>query len=194
MSEQISDQKLADSISESDGLNSNEMPVEDLGFVEAGIPPALDGEVSPIDTDEESFGIDDFSETFSTDSTSVDSGVGEVPTTDENSTEATESTAKEDRCEEDFALGDVANFRKTLKDLSQQLEIDRLAFLYGKMKEDGCDVPDLESISADIKGEKKLHPIGDKDTYSKTPFARLQGWIAGFSFGISRRAKKFDQF
>ena len=65
--------------------------------------------------------------------------------------------------------------------------------LYKHMKEEGTPLPDLGKIASDIRGDSQLQPIGDEDLYSKRPLARLQGWIAGLSFGIGRRAKKFSR-
>ena len=89
--------------------------------------------------------------------------------------------------------GDVAQFRETLANLSQQLEIDRLAFLHKKLEENGTKVPSLNEIASDIKGDKLINNISDSDIYSKRPKARMAGWISGLSFGISKRAKKFSK-
>ena len=89
--------------------------------------------------------------------------------------------------------GQVAEFRQTLSALSRQLEIDRLTFLYQQLQADGNELPPLDRIASDIKGESALHPLGDQDIYSKRPLARLQGWISGLSFGVGRRAKKFSR-
>ena len=192
--EPISDQSLADSISESDGLDLDDLNSDNQGVVEAGIPPDLESEESNIHAEDEAFGMDDFTEAFAGQTEPDESDSSEEIPAVEESVSPTKSSFSSENSGKDLIDGDVAQFRKTLKDLSQQLEIDRLAFLYGKMKDEGCELPGLDKISADIKGEQNLHPIGDRDSYSKTPFARLQGWISGFSFGISRRAKKFDQF
>ena len=85
------------------------------------------------------------------------------------------------------------NFEKTLSNLSRQLEIDRLAFLHQSMKDRGEKVPTSSQIAADIKGTKPLAPKGDNDEYGSRPTARLDGWVSGLSFGVSRRAKKFSK-
>ena len=89
--------------------------------------------------------------------------------------------------------GDVAQFRQTLASLSEQLEIDRLAFLHKKVEDHGVNVPSLNEIASDISGEKMINSIGDSDLYSQRPKARMEGWISGLSFGISKRAKKFSK-
>ena len=89
--------------------------------------------------------------------------------------------------------GGVAEFRKTLSNLSRQLEIDRLAFLHQAMKERGEKVPTLSQIAADIQGTKLLAAKGDCDQYGSRPTARLEGWVSGLSFGANRRAKKFNK-
>lgn len=89
--------------------------------------------------------------------------------------------------------GDVAQFRQTLAGLSEQLEIDRLAFLHKKVENHGVDLPTLNEIASDISGEKIINHVGDCDLYSQRPKARLEGWMSGLSFGISKRAKKFSK-
>ena len=87
----------------------------------------------------------------------------------------------------------MAEFRKTLANLSRQLEIDRLAFLHKSLEDRGEALPTLDQIAGDIHGIKPMSPDGDCDYYGKRPAARLEGWISGLSFGANRRAKKFSK-
>jgi hypothetical protein len=89
--------------------------------------------------------------------------------------------------------GDVAQFRQTLANLSQQLEIDRLTFLHKKMESQGTKLPSLNEIASDITGDKLLSEEGDCDLFSQRPKARMAGWISGLSFGVNKRAKKFSK-
>jgi len=89
--------------------------------------------------------------------------------------------------------GEVAQFRQTLANLSQQLEIDRLTFLHKKMESQGTQLPSLNEIASDITGDKLLTEDGDCDLYSQRPKARMAGWISGLSFGVNKRAKKFSK-
>ena len=186
---QISDEDLAGSIEEN-GLVSSTESVSDDGLLESGM--AFEQE------DEEQFSIDDFDSTSPTEIRSEkresskpltveDLGEGDLPPFQQP------SSVKLGVSGPDHAVpdGEVAEFRKTLSDLSRQLEIDRLTFLHNRLCEKGKTVPDLASIASDIRGDKPIHPIGDRDIYSKRPFSRLQGWIVGLSFGIGRRAKRF---
>ena len=52
-----SDEELADLMNESEGVDENE---EITGGVEVGIPPAVDSEGSDLETEEETFSMDDF--------------------------------------------------------------------------------------------------------------------------------------
>lgn len=89
--------------------------------------------------------------------------------------------------------GEVAQFRQTLANLSQQLEIDRLTFLHKKMESQGTQLPSLNEIASDITGDKLLTEDSDCDLYSQRPKARMAGWISGLSFGVNKRAKKFSK-
>jgi len=190
-SSQISDEELANSIDENGLLSSNESNSGD-GFLESG---------ESIDvSEEEKFSINDFEPSEATEP-ALQGELPDAPLTvndlgDHSPSPETFSSEKE----EDLASpesnvtildGEVAEFRKTLSDLSRQLEIDRLTFLHNRLRMGGKSVPDLASIASDIRGEEPIHPIGDHDIYSKRPFSRLQGWIVGLSFGIGRRAKRF---
>jgi hypothetical protein len=187
----ISDDALAESIDDTGVLSSAEVATDtDDGCIESGV--AIDA------GEEEGFSIDDFEAPMTVDASNEnpaaalcvdDLGDSSLPSTLE-----TEDASHEHSLESQGELlsnGEVAEFRKTLSDLSRQLEIDRLTFLHHDLRSRGKDVPDLASIASDIRGEKPIHPIGDQDIYSKRPFSRLQGWIVGLSFGIGRRAKRF---
>jgi len=200
-SDQITDEALASSISDDGRLSSEAFDADEEGIVEAGIPPqALDsGEGDQLS--EEAFSVDDFDADLSIDDSvkSTESSVSNVA--DDSSSEKnnrigdTEVAAVKsvDKKNAPSSNGQVAEFRKTLSALSRQLEVDRLTFLYQQLQADGNELPSLERIASDIKGEATLHALGDHDLYSKRPLARLQGWISGLSFGLGRRAKKFSR-
>lgn len=195
--EPISDEALASSISDDGRLSSEAFAGDEEGMVEAGIPPkdsTGDGEL-----DEEAFSVDDFDSDMS-----IESAADPAPTNPENvepikdlAEEAPQPVSAEspevEKPADPLPDGQVAEFRKTLSALSRQLEIDRLTFLYQQLKADGSELPSLERIASDIKGESIIHPLGDQDIYSKRPLSRLQGWISGLSFGAGRRAKKFTR-
>jgi hypothetical protein len=177
------------------------------GVVEAGIPPAVDGE-SEIDTSEEKFSLDDFDSADVVDNpieeqiTPEPKLVAEDVVEEEDIEKTTEPVEEEvvddkidkiDEVAEANGSGGVAEFRKTLSNLSRQLEIDRLAFLHQSMKDRGESVPSLSQIAADIQGTKPLAPHGDSDQYGGRATARLEGWVSGLSFGAKRRAKKFSK-
>jgi len=188
-SSQISDDDLASSIEENGILSSAETGKED-GLLEPGMVLEQDNE--------EKFSIDDF-ESISSSKSPSDQSEPPKPLTVEDLGDGTApSLPQTSPVDADVASGsntvpdgEVAEFRKTLSDLSRQLEIDRLTFLHNRLREGGKPVPDLAMIASDIRGETPIHPIGDRDIYSKRPFSRLQGWIVGLSFGIGRRAKRF---
>ena len=164
------------------------------GFVEGIVPPAISGDTAGELIEEESFSINDFESDLSSvseDSSSRASSnerLNPPPTGPLNTSAAnavTESSAS--------IKGGVSEFRKTLSNLSRQLEIDRLALLHKTLTEDGQSLPTLPQIAGDIEGGNPLYPEGDCDYYGKRPVARLDGWIAGLSFGANRRAKKFNK-
>jgi len=186
---QISDEDLAGRIEEDSMLSSTES-VSDEGLLESGM--TLEQE------HEEKFSLDDFDSTAPSEVrveerespnplTVEDLGDGDVPPLQQPTSVKREVINPGSAAPD----GEVAEFRKTLSDLSRQLEIDRLTFLHNRLREGGKSVPDLASIASDIRGDQPIHPIGDRDIYSKRPFSRLQGWIVGLSFGIGRRAKRF---
>jgi hypothetical protein len=189
--DQISDEELAESIDGNGFLSSSE-GTDSGGFV-----------VSAIQNDasnDEKFSVDDFdmpldgSTNHQTPSSCApeDENVGTKTATEEDTSSSNnDHLDKNSRTDSLESNGDVAEFRKTLSDLSRQLEVDRITLLHNKLRNKGKRVPDLSLIASDIKGDSQLHPIGDEDLYSKRPFSRLQGWIVGLSFGIGRRAKKF---
>ena len=180
--EQISDEDLAESINENGVLSSTENSEEE-GLVESGILP------DPVT--EEKFSVDDFDDVSLEENELVEKPSPSHLDSKKSETSSTSEINANDHTISSEVGGDVSEFRKTLSDLSRQLEIDRVTFLHQKLRNNGQSVPDLSLIASDIKGDNQLHPVGDEDLYSKRPFSRLQGWIVGLSFGIGRRAKKF---
>ena len=197
-SDQLSDEALASSISDDGRLSSDAFDSDEEGIVEAGIPPQT-GSAEDAELEEETFSVDDFDSDMSIeanpDPLPASSPSNEnAPTEVEDTFAATpEKSADPDRSAHPQANGQVAEFRKTLTALSRQLEVDRLTFLYQQLQAEGNELPSLDRIASDIKGDSPLHPLGDQDLYSKRPLARLQGWISGLSFGVGRRAKKFSR-
>jgi len=200
-SDQITDEALASSISDDGRLSSEAFDADEEGIVEAGIPPQAPDSVEGDQLSEEAFSVDDFDADLSIDdsveSTAPNGSNVVVDSSSEKNNrianpevDAVESTEKKN---DPSSNGQVAEFRKTLSALSRQLEVDRLTFLYQQLQADGNELPSLERIASDIKGEATLHALGDHDLYSKRPLARLQGWISGLSFGLGRRAKKFSR-
>lgn len=199
--DESSDDELANlmadpEISESGNLSHD----QDQGAVEVGIPPSLEDAKAGVDSSEESFSMNDFEENFNPQiSPNQDGELNEGA----DSEKQEPSIANPDDGGNDlinkqptFAAkqegkGDVAQFRQTLASLSRQLELDRLAFLHKSLEDSGEKLPSLNEIASDISGKKLITPSGDCDLYDKRPVARLDGWISGLSFGVSRRAKKF---
>ena len=189
--DQISDEELAESIDDKGILSSTEES-DGEGLVESFIQNSS--------SDEEKFSADDFDislETGSNDNSSSSDNADEknkgsnVGSTHDALSSPQPHPTDDKKSATVDSNGDVAEFRKTLSDLSRQLEIDRITLLHNNLRKKGQRVPDLSVSASDIKGETQLHPIGDEDLYSKRPFSRLQGWIVGLSFGVGRRAKKF---
>ena len=201
--EQPSDEELSELIDDEENTVNAESNEGD-GGVEVGIPPAVDDE-DDIDSSEEMFSMDDFDsadvvenpiEENITPESVAEQEVAEesVASSDENVvSQESEPKEEEEVPETNGSGGGVSEFRKTLSNLSRQLEIDRLAFLHQSMKDRGEKVPTLSQIAADIQGTKPLAPKGDCDEYGNRPTARLDGWVSGLSFGTSRRAKKFSK-
>jgi hypothetical protein len=200
-SDQITDEALASSISDDGRLSSEAFDADEEGIVEAGIPPQAPDSLEGDQLSEEAFSVDDFDADLSIDDSVEstepnDSNVLADSSPEKNNrianteVDSVESTEKKN---DSSSNGQVAEFRKTLSALSRQLEVDRLTFLYQQLQADGNELPSLERIASDIKGEATLHALGDHDLYSKRPLARLQGWISGLSFGLGRRAKKFSR-
>jgi len=203
--ENPTDDELADLMNDSE---SSDVSDEAAAGVEAGIPPEVPSEDGPV-SNEETFSMDDFDEEMST---SIPQA-GTEPETKKpgfKTSEQEEVVAVSDPSgvaspeemvaapspsfkEKQNGAGDVAEFRKSLANLSRQLEIDKLTFLHKTLSENGESLPSLEQIADDIHGNSSLCPDGDLDSYSHRPAARLEGWISGLSFGASRRAKKFSK-
>jgi hypothetical protein len=202
--EDTTDEQLADLIADPDTVDQSD-PNEDIsaGSVEVGIPPQLNQEGDEVDSSEESFSINDFDEDFHADTppsqevekeASVDLPVEEAEIAD--SAEDQQSPIIENNNKPNSSQngdGDVAQFRQTLASLSRQLELDRLAFLHKSLQDSGEQLPSLNEIASDITGKRLIKPSGDLDQYGKRPAARLEGWLSGLSFGVSKRAKKFSK-
>jgi len=202
--EDTTDEQLADLIADPDTTDQSDAN-EDVsaGSVEVGIPPQLNQEGDGVDSSEESFSINDFDEDFHADKppsqdvekeASVDLPDEEVENAD--STEDHQSPIIENNNKHNSSQngdGDVAQFRQTLASLSRQLELDRLAFLHKSLQDSGEQLPSLNEIASDITGKRLIKPSGDLDQYGKRPAARLEGWLSGLSFGVSKRAKKFSK-
>ena len=201
--EQPSDEELSELIDDEENTVDSESG-EPEGAVEVGIPPAVDDE-GDIDSSEEMFSMDDFDSSEEVVDNPIEENIApdeplseelapveEGSVAEESPSESSSKATVEDIPETNGA-GGVAEFRKTLSNLSRQLEIDRLAFLHQAMKDRGEKVPTLSQIAADIQGTKPLVAKGDCDQYGGRPTARLEGWVSGLSFGASRRAKKFNK-
>jgi len=202
--EDTTDEQLADLIADPDTTDQSDAN-EDVsaGSVEVGIPPQLNQDGDGVDSSEESFSINDFDEDFHADKppsqdvekeASVDLPDEEVQNAD--STEDHQSPIIENNNKPNSSQngdGDVAQFRQTLASLSRQLELDRLAFLHKSLQDSGEQLPSLNEIASDITGKRLIKPSGDLDQYGKRPAARLEGWLSGLSFGVSKRAKKFSK-
>jgi len=200
-SDQITDEALASSISDDGRLSSDAFDADEEGIVEAGIPPPAPDSVEGDALNEEAFSVDDFDADVSIDDSVDSTEPNDLNLAADSSSEKNDRIGNSERVavessekkNDPSSNGQVAEFRKTLSALSRQLEVDRLTFLYQQLQADGNELPSLERIASDIKGEATLHALGDHDLYSKRPLARLQGWISGLSFGLGRRAKKFSR-
>ena len=202
--ENPTDDELADLMSENAGV---EQTNDCEAGVEVGIPPSVEGDDSEISAKEEKFSMDDFDSEL-TPASSVLEEAEDVPSDfketppvveesvphsiqdDESPSMPNSDSSKVSHLNGD---GDVTEFRKSLANLSRQVEIDKLALLHEAVSDSGEKLPSLDQIADDIQGRKSLFPEGDCDQYSKRPAARLDGWISGLSFGINRRAKKFSK-
>ena len=201
--EQPSDEELSELIDDEENTVDKDFD-QGEGGVEVGIPPAVEEE-GDVDASEEKFSMDDFDSADVVENPIEEKIIADEETeevaVEEESEQAPEEPLpnetpeqkEEDVPETNGSGGGVAEFRKTLSNLSRQLEIDRLAFLHQSMKDRGEKVPSLSQIAADIQGTKPMAPEGDCDQYGNRPSARLDGWVSGLSFGTSRRAKKFSK-
>ena len=204
--EDTTDEQLADLIADPETADQSDGNEDiQLGSVEVGIPPQLNQEGGEVNSSEESFSINDFDEDFHADippsqkieeEASVDNPVEEERIADNTVVHPTPIIEKNNKPQAGHNLeeeGDVAQFRQTLASLSRQLELDRLAFLHKSLQDSGEKLPSLNEIAFDITGKKLIKPSGDLDQYGKRPASRLQGWLSGLSFGVSKRAKKFSK-
>lgn len=179
------DDELSNIIDESEGDAAG---LSNEGIVEAGIPPDISDNSSS--TDDESFSIDDFESDF--DIKKDLSNNDDSHTDSENLREVNNEHSNSSR-EQTINNGVVTEFREALSDLTRQVELDRLAFLHGKLAKSGKKIPSLNDIASDIKGSSPMFPKGDYDLYDTRPSSRLDGWISGLSFGSNRRAKRFHK-
>lgn len=198
-SEEITDEALASSISDDGRLSSEAFEQGEEGIVEAGIPPQSTDPADSEELNEEPFSVGDFDADMVIDEKpSVTQTPDDLPEDLEAQVAVTKNTPSApspggEVTSNNLPAGEVAEFRKTLSALSRQLEVDRLTFLYQQLQADGNELPALDRIASDIRGDSPLHPLGDQDLYSTRPLSRLQGWISGLSFGVGRRAKKFSR-
>lgn len=197
-SEEITDEALASSISDDGRLSSEAFEQGEEGIVEAGIPPQSTDPADSEELNEEPFSVGDFDADMVIEEKSSVTQTPEVSPEDLESRVAVKNTPSApslsgEDTSNNLPAGEVAEFRKTLSALSRQLEVDRLTFLYQQLQADGNELPALDRIASDIRGDSPLHPLGDQDLYSTRPLSRLQGWISGLSFGVGRRAKKFSR-
>ena len=202
-SEDTTDEELADLMADPEAVEEIGS-IEDttVSSVEVGIPPPLNGDNPEVDSSEESFSINDFDEDFHPDNSEThEDELGKREVQDELSENLPEiddiKSTTNDKAPVSLSTqngdGEVAQFRQTLASLSRQLELDRLAFLHKSLEDSGEKLPSLNEIASDISGKKLITPGGDCDLYDKRPTARLDGWLSGLSFGVNRRAKKFNR-
>ena len=201
--ENPTDDELADLMDEE--ASDSSITGNEEGAVEAGIPPSVNLDDPELEVEEEAFSIDDFESNLSPGEEESPTEEQMSPVSDGGGEEAVSmpKVSKDPKSEDNASvpsskettngLGGVAEFRKTLANLSRQLEIDRLAFLHKSLEDRGEALPTLDQIAGDIHGIKPMSPDGDCDYYGKRPAARLEGWISGLSFGANRRAKKFSK-
>ena len=200
-SEDLNDQELADLMADPEVEDAEEdFSKEGGGGVEGGIPPEISNE-TVVNSSEEALSIDDFEDT----ETLNDSSEEQVSPPDQQAPSQVESPLSvQDQSESEVTNGngsipsthddgDVAQFRKSLANLSRQLELDRLALLHKTLSGNGEKLPTLGQIADDISGSKSITPNGDCDQYGNRSTARLDGWLSGLSFGANRRAKKFPK-
>ena len=200
-SEDLNDQELADLMADPEVEDAEEdFSKEGGGGVEGGIPPEISNE-TVVNSSEEALTIDDFEDT----ETLNDSSEEQVSPPDQQAPSQVESPLSVQGQSESEVTngngsipsthddGDVAQFRKSLANLSRQLELDRLALLHKTLSGNGEKLPTLGQIADDISGSKSITPNGDCDQYGNRSTARLDGWLSGLSFGANRRAKKFPK-
>jgi hypothetical protein len=200
-SEDLNDQELADLMADPEVEDAEEdFSKEGGGGVEGGIPPEISNETI-VNSSEEALSIDDFEDT----ETLNDSSEEQVSPPDQQAPSQVESPLSVQGQSESEVTngngsipathddGDVAQFRKSLANLSRQLELDRLALLHKTLSGNGEKLPTLGQIADDISGSKSITPNGDCDQYGNRSTARLDGWLSGLSFGANRRAKKFPK-
>ena len=198
------DEELANMMNDDEPVDKSD---SSEGVVEIGIPPEIEDSDSGLDSSEESFSMDDFDSDLSSSSSEppeihvsqkiVEPSPPEAVDPPTVSEESSFHTSPVDSGEVIESVGNdsngVAEFRQSLANLSRQIEIDRLALLHKSLLAKGESLPSLSQIADDIHGKKALFPEGDCDQYSKRPTARLEGWVSGLLFGVSRRAKKFTK-
>lgn len=195
-SEDLNDQELADLMADPQMEDVGEDLQEDVGgVVECGIPPEISDE-TVIDSSEQTFSVNDFDESDSpgiSESQSVPQQSSDQVSSQAPVEPSSPATSNGSAASGDDEGGDVAQFRKSLANLSRQLELDRLALLHNSLSGNGGKLPTLGQIADDISGVKPLSSDGDLDQFGKRPSARLDGWLSGLSFGTTKRAKKFPK-
>ena len=137
-SEDLNDQELADLMADPDVECKEEEKTDDgVGGVEGGIPPEIMDDPS-IDSSEEAMSIDDFDDSDSNEPSneegnpvdSASSVEAEVIAPDPIVSVPPQSEVTNGSAPHAHDEGDVAQFRKSLSNLSRQLELDRLALMH----------------------------------------------------------------
>ena len=161
-SEDLNDQELADLMADPEVEDAEEnFGGEGGGIVEGGIPPEISND--PVaDSSEETLSIDDFEEPESNESTQDQENSVALDSSDEASVSepvvfAPEPEVTNGSVPHAHDEGDAAQFRKSLANLSRQLELDRLALLHKKLSGNGEKLPTLGQIADDISGAKPPH-------------------------------------
>ena len=187
------DEEISDLMADPEVVEVDDGADDDaVGSVEGIIPPSVEDD-DGVESEEESFSVEDFEEGFA----KGDNGQGGSEESEESEPDPDPTPAYDVPAEPvpppPVDEGEVAKFRRTLANLAVQAELDRIAFLREGLAKHGEHVPSLEEIAADVKGEKLLFPEGDCDLYGRRPNTRLEGWKVGLAFGVPRRAKRFTK-
>ena len=124
-----SDEEISDLMADPDVVEADEGADDDVvGSVEGIIPPSVE-DVDGVESEEESFSVEDFEEGF----VKGDNGQGGSEESDEPEPHVDPTPAYDVPSENATVLpvdeGEVAKFRRTLASLAAQAELDRIAFL-----------------------------------------------------------------